>query len=339
MKHILLTGLLIAALGHVDSYAQGKKVVDDIYYTADDAAKDADEAAKERDAIDAARRKRAEERQANNTADGDQGEGTYIDYDDDDYNYATRINRFYNPYFGASYWAYSPSFWYNPWYGGGYYGSSWGFGYGWGMGYGYYGNPYWGYGFGYPGYYSGWYSPYWGYGGYGYGGYYGGYYNGFYNGYYAGAYDNGSKSYSNRSYGPRSSINRYPGSLRASGRSTTGYGSRGQLREANAGTSANRNYSGRYIAPSSSSSANERRSISNSERGSSNIGRSYSNTNERGSGSRSERYGSPSQGSRSESQRSNYGYNRPSSEPSNNYSQPSQQRSEPSYNSTPSRSY
>jgi len=103
-------------------------------------------------------------------------------YDDNDPDFAYRINRFYRPF-------YSP-FFYDDWYYG--YG-----GYGWGGYDPWYGG--WGYGWGYP--YYGYYSPFsFGWGGYWGGGFYGGgyfgcdYYGGGYygGGYYGGGYWGGS---------------------------------------------------------------------------------------------------------------------------------------------------
>jgi len=84
-------------------------------------------------------------------------------YDDSEYDYSTRINHFYHPYYGFgyydpffspySYYAYDPFLF------------GWGIGFGWGFG--------WGYGWGFPGYYGG---GYWG------GGYHGGYWGGGYHG-------------------------------------------------------------------------------------------------------------------------------------------------------------
>ncbi|HEY9178459.1 MAG TPA: cell envelope integrity protein TolA, partial [Flavipsychrobacter sp.] len=261
MKHIFLTYLLLAVFGSLSADAQSKKVQDDIYYTAEDAKRDAEAAEKERQAMEEARAKRAAEREANgNTAGYESGDEEYIDYDDDDYYYTNRFNRFNGPYVGASYWAYDPFFWSNPWYGGGF--NAWGWGPSWGVGVGFggpYWSSYWGWNswYGYPGFYSAWNSPWM------YGGGWGGYYNGFYDGYYAGAYGGvaGGGNVRTVTYGPRSSINRYPGSLRATGTRTgtgTSGGTRGQLRRSSVGelreAPNNRNYS-RSSAPLSSPGA------------------------------------------------------------------------------------
>jgi len=74
----------------------------------------------------------------------------------DDYDYASRINRFYYPYGSFGYYDpfYYPYYGYSPFY----FGLGWGWNYGWGLGFGYYN------GWGYPGYYGGYfgnyYSPY-----------------------------------------------------------------------------------------------------------------------------------------------------------------------------------
>jgi hypothetical protein len=362
MKHIFLTYLLLAVFGFSVANAQSKKVQDDIYYTAEDAKKDAEEAEKERLLLEEARAKRAAERKAQSDAMGyESGEEEYIDYDDDEYYYANRFNRFNGLYVGASYWAYDPFFW-DPWWGGGYYARSWGWGPSWGVGVGFggpYWSSYWGWNcwYGYPGFYSAWNSP-WMYGGYG--GMYGGYYNGFYDGYYAGAYGGGAMSnVRSVSYGPRSSVNRYPGSLRAtSGRTGSGMsgGTRGQLRrstgELREGTN-NRNYSrsaSPVSSPSSGVRSTERRGGTTTEQmdpaeparnnsrynsGATNRpARSYNNNTPNNRSYQAE----PAQQAPSRSyQRSEPAQQR--SQPSYQRSQPAyQQRSTPSYN-TPSRSY
>ncbi len=360
MKHIFLTYLLLAVFGSFSADAQSKKVQDDIYYTAEDAQKDADAAEKERQAIEEARAKRAAERRTQRDAMGyESGEEEYIDYDDDEYYYANRFNRFNGPYYGANYWAYDPFFW-DPWWGGGYYARGWGWGPSWGIGVGYggpYWSSYWGWNcwYGYPGFYSAWNSPW--YGGYGYGGYY----NGFYDGYYAGAYGGGSiGNVRTVSYGPRSSINRYPGSQRAtSGRTGSGMsgGTRGQLRRSPGelrNASDNRNYS-RSESPVSSPSPGIR---SSERRGSTNTGnyngneparndnrynsgatnrpaRNY-NTNDN---NRSYNQVEPAQQAPSRSYQRSEPAQQQRPQPSYQRSEPSYQRSQPSYNSTPSRSY
>jgi hypothetical protein len=105
-------------------------------------------------------------------------------YYDDDMDYSSRINRFYNPFYSSYY---DPFFYDDFYYGyGGYggfggYGGYWGFpsyGFSFGLG-GYGGFPY----YGYPGYGYGFGYPYYGYGG----GYYGGFYPG--GGYHNNNYD------------------------------------------------------------------------------------------------------------------------------------------------------
>lgn len=363
MKYILLTGLLVLSAGQMTVDAQSRKSVkDDIYYTAEDAQKDADAAEQERIAREEARRKRAAEESANsyNSTDGndyyggDNG-GEYIDYDDDDYTYANRFNRFNGPYYGGSYWAYDP-FWGNPWYGGGYWNRGWGMGMGVGFG-GPYWSSYWGWNswYGYPGFYSVWNSPYcmgWGYGNWGYGG---GYYAGYYDGFYSGAYAGNGFAGNGRTYGPRSSINRYPGSARSTG-SRTGNTIPGQLRrsstagELRQAPSSNRNYSGRYIPPAENRSGNAVERSAPSRGGVTE--RTYNNgSNSTAAPSNSREYrsrptrqynnqntGSYSNGNSTQQQRSEPSYSQPQrSQPSRSYSQPSQQRSTPSY-SSPSRS-
>ena len=146
---------------------------------------------------------------------------------DDDYNYTTRLRRYYRPNYYTSYYSdwYTPSYYwgapvvvsygYNPWYTYSRW-NSWGYRpyyydpfyynpfysssyYGWGWTGGYY-NPYYsgfGYGCGYGGY---------GYGyGYGYGGYGSGYWNGYRAGYNQAYYDYGYRGWSNSTpyYAPR----------------------------------------------------------------------------------------------------------------------------------------
>lgn len=363
MKHIFLTYLLLAVLGSFSADAQSKKVKDDIYYTAEDAQKDAEAAEKERQALEEARAKRAAEREAQRSEMGyESGEEEYIDYDDDEYYYANRFNRFNGPYVGASYWAYDPFFW-DPWWGGGYYargwgmGPGWGWGPSWGVGVGFggpYWSSYWGWNswYGYPGFYSAWNSP-WMYGGYG------GYYNGFYDGYYAGAYGGGAMgNVRTVSYGPRSSINRYPGSLRSTtGRTGTGSGmsggTRGQLRRSSAGElreAPNRNYS-RSAAPVSSPSSGirsaERRGGNTTEQyNSSEPARNNNRYNNGATQSPARSYdntpNSRSYQAEPAQQAPSRSYQRAEpaqrSQPSYQRSEPSYQRSQPSYNSSPSRS-
>jgi hypothetical protein len=102
----------------------------------------------------------------------------YYDENDNDLDFAYRINRFHRPYYYSpffdDYWMYGG--YYSPYYSG-YYGMNYGFGYD-----GWYG------GFGYPyNYYGGYYSPFsFGFGGYWGFGNYSGYYNGYNNSYYGG---------------------------------------------------------------------------------------------------------------------------------------------------------
>lgn len=111
--------------------------------------------------------------------------GTYVNYDDDQGDYARRVTLFNdNTYNGGFYDYYGTPGIYsgmyaNPYYGSGF-GLSYGFGYGWGsrfslgLGYGW-GSPW--------GWYDPFYSPWYGYGygyGYGYPYHYGGYYGGYY---------------------------------------------------------------------------------------------------------------------------------------------------------------
>jgi hypothetical protein len=92
-----------------------------------------------------------------------QNDGNYDEYD---YDYATRINRFYYPYGGFGY--YDPFYYPYAYYGFSpfYYGFGWGWGAGFGIGWG------WGAGWGYPWYYGGYYGGYHGWYNHG-GGYYG----------------------------------------------------------------------------------------------------------------------------------------------------------------------
>lgn len=130
--------------------------------------------------------------------------GDYYDYDNDDYNYTSHLQRYYSPYMGFSYYSSCyTGFYYDPW--------SWNVSIGFGWGYPNYGYPY--YNYGYHPYYDPWYgygcsSSYYGhgYGGWGYpynnwycGGYGHGYNHGYWDGYYHGYYD-GSYGYSNGGY-------------------------------------------------------------------------------------------------------------------------------------------
>ena len=180
----------------------------------------------------------------NNSSQSTDSKGnTYVtnNYYDDyyDYQYSSRIRRFYTPAIGYNYYDpfYTNSYWYD--YSPASYGVSIYLGYNWWAPTYYYYQPFcyggfsngYGYGYGY-GYYP---HSYWGYNSGGYGGYYGGYsgyygnnynhgYNdGYYNGYYAGnsnpyyynSYDNTSHY-----YGPRGSLG--DNSPRGGGRTSTG---------------------------------------------------------------------------------------------------------------------
>ncbi len=116
------------------------------------------------------------------TTDYSYAEEGYEDYYD--YEYAARINRFYNPYGSLGYYQPAYSKVYSP-------GLSFRMGYGWGFPSSYFSVGF-NYGWSSPSYYDSWYNPYYGYccgWGYGYGcGYYGGsYWAGYNSGYYAGS--------------------------------------------------------------------------------------------------------------------------------------------------------
>lgn len=369
MKRLLLTGMMLVAFGQLTADAQSKKKIkDDIYYTADDAKKEAEETEKDRKAYDEYRRKQEAENAANSNSDytvdygdnnGNQDE--YIDYDDDDYSYSNRFNRFNSPYYGGSYWAYDP-FFYDPWMmgGGGYWGRGWGMGMGpgWGMGMGVgmggpYWSSYWGWNswYGYPGFYNAWGSPFYGWGGWGYGA--GGYYHGFYDGFYAGGYGAGVGG-RNVTYGPRTSLNRYPGSMRSN--ATRGGGGNnttpGQLRRggdlgpAQNSNAGRNNYPGRNAtAPAvggrgvERGSAPSRNDMNTNERRNSFSERNYSSESRTAPARQQGNIDNANRGQQMEQQRSNRFSTQPSrSEPSYQRSEPMQQRSQPSYNA-PSRSY
>lgn len=115
----------------------------------------------------------------------------YYEDNDNDIDFAYRINRFHRPYFYDPFFYDDWAFGYYPFYSG-YYG--WGYdpyySYGWGWGYPYYN----------------YYSPFaWGFGGYlGYG-FYNSYYNGYYDGYYGGYYGHGGGFYNNHDVARRRS--------------------------------------------------------------------------------------------------------------------------------------
>ena len=165
---------------------------------------------------------------SNSTGNGDQKkysydsfDDDYIDFDDDDYYYATRIRRFRGGFWRFGYFScfYMDPFWWDYSYSYPLFYSNWGYpSYGFGWSYpSYWGSCYPTYGYGWGN--SCWnpyYQGYWGYGGYnswnyfgGYNnGYYNGYYNGYNNGYWDGYYGNGYGGFKgNYSYGPRTSFN------------------------------------------------------------------------------------------------------------------------------------
>lgn len=207
MKRHIISGLFLLMLGFSPAGAQ---VYDDIYYTPADAQKEAAQQAK------AAARDSARYAQEQGSSQQAQSGGyyrgdEYIDYDND-YYYATNINRFNRPFYNLSFYSgfYNPfwydPFWVDPYWGwspwvrpgisisiGGPYWSSFGGWYDW---------------YGYPGFYSAWSYPYYagGWGGYGWYGYNAGYYSGYWNGYYAGLY-NGHYGYRTATYGPRYTLN------------------------------------------------------------------------------------------------------------------------------------
>lgn len=120
--------------------------------------------------------------------------GTYVNYDDDQGDYARRVTLFNdNSYNGGFYDYYGTPGIYSGMYANPYYGSS--FGLGFGYGYPYFGSRFslgfgygWGSPWGYGGFYDPFFSPWYGYGyGYGYPYHYGGYYGGYYgHNYYSG---------------------------------------------------------------------------------------------------------------------------------------------------------
>lgn len=146
----------------------------------------------------------------------DDQDGTYVTYDDEDQgDYARRLDRFNNPSYSGSYYndgapniymnnyygsgfgyGYSPYSYWGGGFGSPYYGSYWGpsisigLGFGWGSGFGYGYSPW-----AYNPWYSPWYTPY-----------YGGYYGGGYYGHYPGAYGGGYYSAPSRGYRTRNSF-------------------------------------------------------------------------------------------------------------------------------------
>ncbi|MFA6151167.1 MAG: hypothetical protein WC716_07605 [Chitinophagaceae bacterium] len=224
MKNLLLITLLGCCSLTTVSAQSGNTYQDDIYMTGSDVRKQA-ERKKEKKTSQADNYDRAGDQNFDQNAENTDYSGdSYVDYDDDnDYTYATRLNRFgYNSFYNRPYYsAFNNPYWYNPYWvdpywgwspwaspgisvsfgGGPYWGSYWG----WQSWYGYNGFN----SFYYPSAYScGWGSGY-GYGGYGCGG---GFYGNYWNGYYAGVYNNGGyNNYSGRgrsvTYGPRYSMN------------------------------------------------------------------------------------------------------------------------------------
>lgn len=199
----------------------GAQVYDDIYYTPADAQKEAaQQASQDVQRNDAAAQQRGSYADDQNKDGGGYYRGDeYVDYDND-YYYATNINRFNRPFYNLSFYSgfYNP-YWYDPFWVDPYWGwSPWvrpGISIS-------FGAPYWtSFGgwynwYGYPGFYSCWSYPYYaggwgGWGGGGYGGWYGynaGYYSGYWNGYYAGLYNNYYGSgYRTATYGPRYTLN------------------------------------------------------------------------------------------------------------------------------------
>lgn len=209
MKRHIISGLILLLLGFSPAGAQ---VYDDIYYTPADAQKEAAQQSKAD--------KRDNDRYVQESRGGQQDQNSggyyrgdeYIDYEND-YYYATNINRFNRPFHNMGFYSsfYNP-FWYDPFWVDPYWGwSPWASP---GISISF-GSPYWtSYGgwynwYGYPGFYSSWSYPYyaggWGGGWYGYNA---GYYSGYWNGYYAGLYNNHyGGGYRPATYGPRYSLN------------------------------------------------------------------------------------------------------------------------------------
>lgn len=230
MKRFLITGLLLAGIGAMPSFAQNRSYQDDIYYNSSDAKKNAaNDKQRDEDQRNSDRQRSDNDNNTysgsgdNYSSNGDYqnygrsyGSDDYVDYDDD-YYYSTNINRFYRPFYNMGYYSgfYNP-YWYDPYWTDPYWGwSPWArpgisVSVGWG---GPYWSSYWGWynWYGYSGWGSYWSYPYYG-GGWGYGGwcgYGGGYYNGYWNGYYAGLYNYGygRPGYRNITYGPRYAMN------------------------------------------------------------------------------------------------------------------------------------
>lgn len=207
MKRPIIYSIFLLLIGALPAAAQG---YDDIYYTPADAQQEAQQQARE-DARDSARY--VQRRSQSFSEEQQEGSGgyyrgdDYVDYEND-YYYATNINRFYRPFHNMGFYSafYNP-YWYDPFWVDPYWGwSPWirpgitiSFG-----------SPYWtSYGgwyswYGYPGFYSAWTYPYYAGGWYGYNA---GYYSGYWNGYYAGLYNNYGGGYRAATYGPRYSLN------------------------------------------------------------------------------------------------------------------------------------
>ncbi len=217
MKRLLTAGLVLLAMaGATASFAQQKRTYDDDIYSDTKAAKQAQQeedykaqaAPSENDAT-----KPAADDNTYTSSDGDSYDsrsksreyGDDPDYDND-YYYASRINRFYYPFYNRPYYSsfYNP-YWYDPYWVDPYWGwSPWyrpGFSISFGTG------PYWSSYWGWSSWYGcGSFGSYYGYPGYGM---YGGYYSGYWNGYYAGLYNNYGygRGYRTITYGPRYSLN------------------------------------------------------------------------------------------------------------------------------------
>ncbi|RYZ30584.1 MAG: hypothetical protein EOP49_39750, partial [Sphingobacteriales bacterium] len=223
MKQLLFIGLMLLGIGQTASFAQQGNT-DDIYFNSSDLEKQKQEDRKRAEKERLARQNNEDQYASSGNDFGDRDDDGYqsynksydndgyIDYDNEDYYYSTRIRRFNQPFYNMGYFStFQNPFWYNPYWYDPYWGYSW-----WNrptvsimIG----GGPYWSS-------YWGWHNWY-GYGGFGsywnypvYASWYGGnYYNGFWNGYYAGLYDNGyGGGYGNGggrtvTYGPRNSSN------------------------------------------------------------------------------------------------------------------------------------
>lgn len=249
MKRFFITLLLAGVGASTAATAQSSRTYEDDIYTSGSQARGEDEVRRSSSQSNQSTYPSSSQQQrsynddgyASNDGYGDDGyssynrsyDNDYVDYDDDDYYYATRLNRFNQPFYNRGYWsAFNNPFWYDPFW----YDPYWGYnpwyrpgitvsiGGGWGGYGGPYWNSYWGYntwygygGFnscwGYPVYAGGWGGGYWN-------GFNQGYYNGYWNGYYAGLYNGGGYGYGNgngwgygnsgwrnTSYGPRNTMN------------------------------------------------------------------------------------------------------------------------------------